>query len=242
MGYYYESSVTLDYSAESQQQAWDRQTYYYGQYVPPKAWVDPVWEIWQQATKKQITQATAGGWLQVSVHVVNDDGLAPFRCKIDQSAGGWAGGRNEWDGWLTVDDAGVLQEDPNDPRGRAFRAIGQPSDGNMVVKLPKDLNCVGETLGGQIKNLCLVRCENFAASGPFGGCIFFQQYKPPKTKPIKAQKPPKPKHRKAPQVTVTENYEDPTETNPAEQYPDGYQKRDIQADEEAPKLRFKRDD
>ncbi|EPS45466.1 hypothetical protein H072_496 [Dactylellina haptotyla CBS 200.50] len=169
MGYYYENPRPLDYSSESPALAGERQTKYYGQDVPPLAWVDPTWEIWQQSLKKQITQATAGGWLKINVHVVNDDGMAPLRCKFDQSAGGWAGGRPDWDGWLTVDDTAVLQDVPGDTRGKAFRPISHPADGNLIVKLPQNLNCQGETLGGQIKNLCLIRCENFVSAGPFGG-------------------------------------------------------------------------
>ncbi|KAK6525703.1 hypothetical protein TWF281_010754 [Arthrobotrys megalospora] len=52
-------------------------------------------------------------------------------------------------------------------------------------QLPNDLDCRG-TYGPKdgIKNICMVRCQEGSLNGPFGGCIPFQQIKPPNVQTV----------------------------------------------------------
>ncbi|KAF3915764.1 hypothetical protein ABW20_dc0105828 [Dactylellina cionopaga] len=240
--HYYDIQQQPDYSKETQAQNWDRNVRFYQQPVPSGAWVDPFWETWQFAQKGWITQASAGGYVRMNMHMVNDDGAGPFRCKIDMTAKADRGGNEaDWDGWLEVNQTAVLQEDPSvvATRGRGVVAIHQPADYIMYANLPKNLDCKGSTLDGKITDLCMIRCENPASNGPFGGCIFFQQYRPPKKesyKPKPQLQKPKPTRPKMPK-----GYKDDTEPVQASSLPDDYQYKKRAIEEDTPKLRFKRD-
>ncbi|KAK6533047.1 hypothetical protein TWF281_007208 [Arthrobotrys megalospora] len=247
----YQEKKEPDYAPETPAVNAYRNTHYFQKWAPTEGYVDVPWEIWQQAQKKQITQATAGGYLRMYLHTINDDGVGPFRCKLDMTGtakrGDWGWDTNEqkkkdndWDGWLTVNQTGVPQEDPAQvaTRGRSVTFLhGGPRGSIMYAQLPKNLNCKGETLNGEIKDLCLIRCENLASNGPFGGCLFFQQYRPPKKEKYKPKAPKKQTPPK--KVKPPKGYKDETEYANADELPQAYyKKRQV---ESAPKLRFKRD-
>ncbi|EPS41774.1 hypothetical protein H072_4296 [Dactylellina haptotyla CBS 200.50] len=89
-----------------------------------------------------------------------------------------------------------------------------------------------------------LRCENRAGNGPFGGCIVFQQYRPPKKTSDKPKRPPKQKKPSKPQIP--DDYVDETEPVQVVTLPDDYQYKKRAAEEDAPmdeamQLRFKRD-
>ncbi|KAF3919523.1 hypothetical protein ABW20_dc0101326 [Dactylellina cionopaga] len=246
------------YSSESQDQGWERQVKYYQQWAPTEAYVDVNWEIWQQVQRKELTQATAGGYLKMNLHQVNDDGAGPFRCKLDMTGTAKRGDRgwdassvskadSDWDGWLTVNQTGVLQGDPSyeKERGKSLGPIKQPTNYIMSVDLPANLDCTGtlKASDGTVvqKDLCLIRCENEARNGPFGGCMYFQQFRLPKkpTKPYTRKpfpKPPKPT-----KISVPDDYVDKAEPKVASDLPYGYNKKRDLKNAEARKLRFKRD-
>ncbi|KAK6330546.1 hypothetical protein TWF718_002746 [Orbilia javanica] len=49
-----------------------------------------------------------------------------------------------------------------------------PAPCSFTVILPTDMKCTGD-YGPDIKNICIIRCQNQALNGPFGGCIAIQQ-------------------------------------------------------------------
>lgn len=56
-------------------------------------------------------------------------------------------------------------------RGLSFGNGATPQPLN--VQMPANLQCTG-TVGG-MNNVCMVRCQNQALAGPFGGCVPVQQ-------------------------------------------------------------------
>ncbi|KAJ6256512.1 hypothetical protein Dda_8374 [Drechslerella dactyloides] len=111
----------------------------------------------------KLPQATAGGYLNVTIHQVNADGAGPYNCRIDQ----YSIAANRWSPTKLT----VSIQIPGDQN--SINAAGSLKSWPLQVKLPADLNCQG-SYGGQ-GNICIVRCENQAVNGPFGGCIPFQQ-------------------------------------------------------------------
>ncbi|KAF3113272.1 hypothetical protein TWF594_002663 [Orbilia oligospora] len=122
---------------------------------------------------KMVAQVTAGGWLRMRVHQVNADGAGPFMCKLDHTGIGNA--------------FGPLQNLKENIHGDKHSInLGTIHKGNLWITfvLPTDLRCTGTY--GNMKNICLVRCENKAANGPFGSCVPVQQIvtNVPKPKPV----------------------------------------------------------
>ncbi|KAK6517653.1 hypothetical protein TWF506_004837 [Arthrobotrys conoides] len=112
--------------------------------------------------KKLMPQVTAGGWLKVRIHQVNVDGAGPYRYRIDSTAtanhfGGWL--------WPTVNM-------PGNKYSFNVATIHKPNNW-MHLPIPAGLRCTGTV--GPYKNVCVLRAENHAVNGPFGGCLLFQQ-------------------------------------------------------------------
>ncbi|EPS40635.1 hypothetical protein H072_5435 [Dactylellina haptotyla CBS 200.50] len=242
---WYHQAAAPNFKKESDAQSLDRLVRFYQQPVPTGAWIDPAYEITEQAKKGQVTQATAGGYIRLDLHVVHDDGVGPFRCKIDMTGNPFAR-TNDWDGWLKVNQTGVVQGDPAElkTRGKSVTKIYKPADYGMLVNLPDDMDCKGASPDGKIKDICMIRCENEASNGPFGGCVFFQQYRPAKYedyKPKEVEEEKEPEKQEKPKDFVDKP--DPVQ---AKELPDGYEKKKRSAEqdapaEEAPRLRFKRE-
>ncbi|KAF3919905.1 hypothetical protein ABW21_db0208601 [Orbilia brochopaga] len=159
------------YAAKNPQQyktytAAQKNTNYYQAPAPVNISVSKEMELLYQRnanSQYKLPQATAGGYLNVTIHQVNADGAGPYNCRIDQysiAADRWSATK------LTVS----IQV-PGDQN--SINAAGALKDWPLQVKLPAELNCQG-SFGGQ-GNICIVRCENQAVNGPFGGCIPFQQ-------------------------------------------------------------------
>ncbi|XXG95038.1 hypothetical protein Hte_001298 [Hypoxylon texense] len=106
-------------------------------------------------TGDQLPQVTAGGELKMTLHVVNADGAGPYTCMINDDGTG-----ANWD------DIQVTQSPPgDDSRDRDAAETDFP----LTATIPADQECTG-TVAGQ-ENACLVRCQNGARAGPFGGVV-----------------------------------------------------------------------
>ncbi|TDZ20211.1 hypothetical protein Cob_v007230 [Colletotrichum orbiculare MAFF 240422] len=116
-------------------------------------------------TGDQLPQVRAGGTLDMTLHQVNGDGGGPYDCSVNADATGAT--------WTPIP---VLVTPPGqNSRNRA----GAMTDFPMKVQIPADTNCSGNVAGQA--NVCLVRCENAARAGPFGGIIPMQIAQPGNT-------------------------------------------------------------
>ncbi|KAF3314332.1 hypothetical protein TWF173_004935 [Orbilia oligospora] len=146
-------------------------------------------------SKKLMPQATAGGWMKIRIHQVNIDGAGPYRCRIDQT--GTANSFGQWL-WPTHNIAGNKY---------SFNVGTIHKSNNWIhLPIPAGIRCGGTA--GPYKNVCIIRCENQAVNGPFGGCLAFQQVGLPA---LAAPKPPPVKITAAP-PTVTVIQQAPTVT------------------------------
>ncbi|KAF3920967.1 hypothetical protein ABW20_dc0100245 [Dactylellina cionopaga] len=126
--------------------------------------------ISQFAKQNRIPQVRAGGVLNIKFLQVNADGAGPFVCKIDYTA------------MATTWESTNLTITTNVPGDGGFLGPGYKKVHPMVVKLPSNLKCSGSY--GGINTVCIVRCQNEAPNGPFGGCIAVQQVDKPSTEPV----------------------------------------------------------
>lgn len=107
-------------------------------------------------TGDTLPQVTPGGQLTMTLHQVNSDGAGPYQCMIN--ADGTGGD------WQNIQ---VSQNVDGNQRGRNRQ--GSASDHPLVADIPANQQCTG-TAGGQT-GVCLVRCQNPANAGPFGGVV-----------------------------------------------------------------------
>ncbi|KAH7030592.1 uncharacterized protein B0I36DRAFT_373844 [Microdochium trichocladiopsis] len=103
-----------------------------------------------------LPQVSAGGSLTMTLHQVNADGAGPYTCMIDATGTGT--------NWTPIT---VTTNVEGDQRGR--NRDGQVQDHPLIAAIPAGQTCTG-TVAGQ-SNVCMVRCENPARAGPFGGCV-----------------------------------------------------------------------
>ncbi|EPS42504.1 hypothetical protein H072_3525 [Dactylellina haptotyla CBS 200.50] len=136
--------------------------YFMEKYTDERAFI-PIKEESEKIVKAgALPKCTAGGWLSMMVHQVNQDGAGPFRCRIDYSGTG-----KKWTKWIAVS-----KNVPGSKKSYSVYKKGSLKNWPLNVKIPVDAKCTG-TYYGQ-KNICMVRCENYAINGPFGGCVPFQ--------------------------------------------------------------------
>ncbi|KAK3390884.1 CAS1 protein [Podospora didyma] len=109
-------------------------------------------------TGQQLPQVTRLGDVQMTLHQVNADGGGPYACSINAD-----GTAETWKN-LTVT--------MNVPGKNGNNREGAATDFPLNVAIPKDQTCTG-TVAGQ-DNVCLVRCQNPARAGPFGGVVPIQ--------------------------------------------------------------------
>ncbi|KAF3925779.1 hypothetical protein ABW20_dc0101339 [Dactylellina cionopaga] len=112
------------------------------------------------AKKNKIPLVKAGGYLTAKVLQFNADGAGPYHCKLDMT-----GQATQWEGT-------PLEVVVNVPGDGGF-LNGENLKHKMVIKMPANLQCTGSY--GGMERICIARCQNEAANGPFGGCIAFQQ-------------------------------------------------------------------
>ncbi|KAK6525838.1 hypothetical protein TWF281_010881 [Arthrobotrys megalospora] len=183
--------------------------------TPAGAEIDIKWEInklcKEEKAKKQrkdsasgqylnsgLPKVVPGGTLRMTVWQVNQDGGGPFKCKID-----YKGTAQSWTS------EGLKVETNCQGNAHSIRSWGGPSACSLTVHLPSNLNCAGKY---DTDRICIVRCENFAVNGPFGGCVAVQQLKPvvkqvvqKKPVPVPVVKPAKPVVLPPKAITVTKN-------------------------------------
>ncbi|RVD89737.1 uncharacterized protein DFL_000730 [Arthrobotrys flagrans] len=155
-----------------------------------------------------------GDYLQIHGLTLNEDGGGPFKCRVDTSGTGqnFDVKAHEFTGLEPIRVWGPVLRTCNSPGGMVKDCVGQKWF--MLVKLPANLQCHGEY--GRHKNICLIRCENEAVNGPFGGCVPFQIDPPPGApvpKPtrviVNTKKPePTPKYRYAGYDVGKNNYDE----------------------------------
>ncbi|KAM3557864.1 hypothetical protein ARSEF4850_004875 [Beauveria asiatica] len=110
-------------------------------------------------TGDALPQVTPGGQLTMTLHQVNSDGAGPYKCMINADGTG-----------ATWEDIQVSQNVDGNQRGRNRQ--GSATDHPLVADIPANQQCTG-TAGGQT-GVCLVRCQNPANAGPFGGVVPLQ--------------------------------------------------------------------
>jgi hypothetical protein len=103
-----------------------------------------------------LPQVSAGGQIMMTVHQVNSDGAGPYKCMIDATGTGT--------NWQPIT---VTQNLEGSDRGR--NRDTQMQDLPLTASIPAGMTCTGQVAGQA--NVCMVRCENPARAGPFGGCV-----------------------------------------------------------------------
>ncbi|KAI1038145.1 hypothetical protein LB503_012067 [Fusarium chuoi] len=104
----------------------------------------------------ELPQVNPGGSLEMTVHQVNSDGAGPYTCMINADGTGTS--------WENIQ---VTTNVEGNERGR--NRDGEMGDFPLVASIPAGQNCTGTVAGED--NVCLVRCQNPARAGPFGGVI-----------------------------------------------------------------------
>jgi hypothetical protein len=116
------------------------------------------------------TGATSGlpttaddGTITMTFHQVNQDGAGPLTAQIDATSGGTDP--------AAFQDATVTQNVPG--IGIGGLSAASVMDFPVKVQMPAGMTCQG-TAGGA-SNVCIVRMQNSALAGPFGGSAAFTQ-------------------------------------------------------------------
>ncbi|KAJ9144088.1 Cas1 appressorium specific protein [Pleurostoma richardsiae] len=106
-------------------------------------------------TGDQLPQVTPGGEVSMTLHQVNADGGGPYTCMINDD-----GTAETWE------DIAVTTTPPGE---NSRNRDGAATDFPLVAAVPADQTCTGSVAGQD--NVCLVRCQNDANAGPFGGIV-----------------------------------------------------------------------
>ncbi|KAK6350980.1 hypothetical protein TWF718_004158 [Orbilia javanica] len=175
------------YDPHSQIMGDHRKYHFFMASIPIPAFLQTAAEVEQKANEGKTVMVTPGEWLEIKTWQVNDDGAGPFRCRIDETSTG-----HNFGGWLEI-----LQQPPDSAEHYSVNPHTNAQAHTLKVKIPDDIKC--KSKAGKYKNICLMRCENYAANGPFGGCVPFNIVYPksnirplPVAKPLDTKKPQKP--------------------------------------------------
>ncbi|KAK8089449.1 hypothetical protein PG997_004410 [Apiospora hydei] len=103
------------------------------------------------------------GTIMMTFHQVNQDGAGPLKAAIDATSGGKDVG--------AFKDATVKTNVPG--LGIGGLSAAQTMDFPVAVQMPQGMTCQGQV--GGASNVCVVRLNNAAAAGPFGGSAVFTQ-------------------------------------------------------------------
>lgn len=103
----------------------------------------------------QLPQVTQGGSVDMTLHQVNGDGGGPYTCAINADGTG-----GDWQN---------IEVTTTPPGQNSRNRSGAQTDFPMVAAIPANQECTGSVAGQE--NVCLVRCENAARAGPFGGVV-----------------------------------------------------------------------
>jgi len=103
------------------------------------------------------------GTITMTFHQVNQDGAGPLTAQIDPTSGGTDA--------TAFQDATVTQNVPG--IGIGGLSAASTMDFPVKVMMPAGMTCTG-TAGGA-SNVCIVKMQNAALAGPFGGSAAFTQ-------------------------------------------------------------------
>lgn len=103
------------------------------------------------------------GTVTMTFHQVNQDGAGPLTAQIDATSGGQDP--------AAFKDAQVTQNVPG--IGIGGLSAAQTMDFPVAVQMPSGMTCSGSA--GGASNVCIVRMQNSALAGPFGGSAAFTQ-------------------------------------------------------------------
>lgn len=103
------------------------------------------------------------GQVKLVFHQVNQDGAGPLTAQIDSTSGGKDP--------AAFKDAQVTQNVPG--IGIGGLSAAQVMDFPVAVQMPQGMTCSGSV--GGASNVCIVRMQNAALAGPFGGSAAFTQ-------------------------------------------------------------------
>ncbi|KAI6248486.1 hypothetical protein HI914_03175 [Erysiphe necator] len=135
---------------------------------------------------------SAGGMVMMTLHQVNGDGAGPYSCMIDSTGtgtGGWTKmevatnipGKNSRSKAKATDfvskhDSLLVAPYQRSAMERALLRTLQAAPfscatfvSREIAKVAADQTCTGNMAG--MSNICMVRCNNAANAGPFGGCV-----------------------------------------------------------------------
>ncbi|EWC46874.1 hypothetical protein DRE_03886 [Drechslerella stenobrocha 248] len=135
-----------------------------------------------QAKQNKIVKASPGGWIKVEMHQVNADGAGPYKAKFSENGEPnnwykvkWTDPKTKKVSWK-VFWSQPKQNVPGEAKKFSVRPVGALQKNlHVIFPIPAGLKCTGEYAGK--KNICMLRYENFAKNGQFGGCIPFQLIK-----------------------------------------------------------------
>ncbi|EPS41018.1 hypothetical protein H072_5094 [Dactylellina haptotyla CBS 200.50] len=149
--------------------------WYYAQYIPNdlSAYIPQRTITANLAKANKLPTVYPGGALVMQIYTVNQDGAGPFRCRIDETGDG-----NHFGNWLGINPKYQVPPLQTNLYSVLYSRIGQM--GYIQIDVPRKTVCRGSY--GGVNNICMVRCENYAKNGPFGGCMAFQLL-PPKGTP-----------------------------------------------------------
>jgi hypothetical protein len=103
------------------------------------------------------------GTITMNFRQVNQDGAGPLTAQIDATSGGTDP--------AAFQDAKVTQDVPG--LGIGGLSAASKADFPLKVQMPAGMTCSASVGGAQ--NVCVVRVQNSAAAGPFGGSAAFTQ-------------------------------------------------------------------
>lgn len=177
--------------------------YYMTKYVSKKPFIPIAAEVQKLVDKNALPQVSKGGYLIMKIHQINEDGAGPYKCFID-----FDGKADGWSADLTV------EWQVKYTGKHSTNKDGSLKDQQLRVKLPDNMNCRG-SYGGK-HNICIIRCQNSAPNGPFGGCVPIQQVQPP------AKPPQEPPRQEAPEAPPYKNGKDADDYDSADNVPESF--------------------
>jgi len=116
-----------------------------------------------QGASKGLPTTSDSGEITMTFHQVNQDGAGPLTAQIDSTSGGKDSS--------AFQDAKVTQNVPG--IGIGGLSAAQTTDFPVKVQMPAGMTCNGSA--GGASNVCVVRLQNAAIAGPFGGSAAFTQ-------------------------------------------------------------------
>lgn len=116
-----------------------------------------------QGASQGLPTTADDGTITMTFHQVNQDGAGPLKAQIDATSGGTDP--------AAFQDATVTQDVPGIGIGGLSAAAVM--DFPVKVQMPQGMTCSGTAGGAQ--NVCIVRMQNAALAGPFGGSAAFTQ-------------------------------------------------------------------